>query len=86
MSDFSKVRARKERFLKISMLHTDGAHAENSLVTSFHVTGFRVSVHLTRGRGWGWGGKGLYERGRAACVYKAHFFQSLLVPLWTGPE
>lgn len=56
MTDFSKVRARKEEFLKRSMLPIHGAHAENSLVTSFHVTGFRISAHLTcSGRGWGWG-------------------------------
>lgn len=36
-------------------------------------------------RGWG-EDKGLYERGRAALVYEAHFFKSLLVPSWMGPE
>lgn len=36
MSDFSMVRERKEKFLKISTLPIHGAHAENSLVTGFH--------------------------------------------------
>lgn len=86
MTDFSKVRARKEKFLKRSMLPIHRAHAENSLVISFHVTGFRISARLTcSGRGWG-GDKGLYETGRAAFVYKAHFFRSLPVPLWMGLE
>lgn len=39
------------RIFKISPLYAHRAHVENSLVTSFEVTSFRISAHLTCSRG-----------------------------------
>ena len=43
MNDSSKARTGKA--YKTSTLYMHRAHAEYSLVTSFQVTGFRVSAH-----------------------------------------
>lgn len=46
-----QVRTRKEEFLKQDWYKCTGAHGENCLVTSFRITGLRISVHLTYLRG-----------------------------------
>lgn len=52
------------RIFKISPLYAHRAHVENSLVTSFEVTSFRISAHLTCSRGQ----KSLWTRQGCICL------------------
>lgn len=55
------------------------AHAENSLVTSFQVIGFRISAHLT----CSWGQRSLWDRQGCICL-QSLFLQEPACPFVDG--
>lgn len=84
MNDFNKyswrsVRWEEGRVFQISMLYMHRACVENSLVTSFQVTGFRISAHLTCSRGQ----RSLWNRQGCICL-QSLFLQEPACPFVDG--